>query len=467
MFKEKNRIALVTKEEKRLVLKSSIIKKYPDLENILTKDSNAIYKKNIDYLKHVDKDTYDTIIYGFKEIRDSASQEWFQAGYQGEVKAKCELCGNSRLTKIFKIADKINKSTLIVGSECIDKFPKMDRNVFGMDIKQLSRLATTNIKKIEKIKNFYNRYPEGKEIIQSWRDVYNKFDLVIPKELDDDFFKLFNDSIKFYNNYTNGKIEEKDLERFKFFNIDFDYLIKQYDGFREENINNLFCCNKNIKQWLVSNEQGRIISGIALSNGKITKDTAKYIYCDEFINRFKNIIKVQFNKHNIPLLEIDSNNITFNYKYKTYNYINLQLTLKEFAEKFSFLFFGGKVQLEKSYLVNNMKIKNSYFDINEYIDICSNILKKSDFSLEFNEKLDRRKELEIKNKTQKKYVVINVIEFINQNIAILFNDELKSKDILIKSINKIKKWDDIANKEKFKISEREMSSYNNNNNDDD
>lgn len=453
------RRALVTKEEKRLVLKSDIIKKYLELESILTKDDKVIYDKDIQYLKTTNKKLYDVIIHGFKEIKDTASEEWYQAGYKGNYITNCELCGHPSLTHVYKIVDKINGNLLLVGSDCIYKFKNMDKKISGIDIKQhLRLLATNNTKKVEKIINFNNKYPQGEEIIKSWRNVYNEFDLVIPKELDDNFLKLFRDSTKFYKDYTNGKIEEKELERFKFFIIDYNYRIKKYLEFRKDNISKLLSCNKNIKQWLMDNEKNNIIERITLSNGSITKDIVKYIYCVEFINRFKDIIKLQFSNHNISLMAINSNNITFNYKYKTYNYINLQLTLKEFAEKYLVLFCSRKPQLEKDYIVNNIKIENTYFDINEYINICISILKKSDFTFKFDDDLYRRQDIEIINKSQKKYAVINIIEFINQNVAILFKDELESKGILMNSISKIRKWDDVVNKEKYKVTESDMSS---------
>lgn len=459
MIKEMKRRALVTKEEKGLVLKSDIIKRYPELESILNIDDKVIYDKDIHYLKTTNKKLYDILIHGFKEIKDTASEEWYQAGYKANYTTNCQLCGHPSLTHVYKIIDKINGNLLLVGSDCIYKFKNMDKKISGIDIKQhLRLLASNNTKKVDKIINFNNTYPQGEEIIKSWRNVYNGFDLVIPKELDDDFLKLFRDSTKFYKDYTNGKLEEKELERFKFFIIDYEYVIKKYIEFRKKNIGNILACNNDIKQWLINNGQENIVERIALSDGKINKDIAKYVYCEGFINRFEDIIKLQFNKQKISLVKIDSSNITFKYKYKTHSYIELQLTLKEFAQKFLFLFCNNKVELEKGYIISNMKIKNSYFDINEFMGICSNILKKSDLSIKFDEEFYRRQDIEIKDRAQKKYAVTNVIKFVNENIAILFNNDTESKNILMNYINKIKKWDDLANKNKFSVSEKDMSS---------
>ncbi|GEM_PF-2111296 len=448
--------ALITKEDRKLVYHSSFINKYPKIKEILEVD-RAIYLKDIDYLKTSEPDTYNQLVYTFKEIKDECSKEWYRYGQNSEGRTNCSLCGT--LNKyIYYIRNSQNNTTLNVGSDCFEKFEYINDNHNGESVRQNKANMIKQSQKINRKKEFNSKYPNVEDMFMQWKDDYENLEIIMPYLIDSEFYELSTNSKNFYSKYLNGKIPKKELSCFEDYIKKYNILTTKQADFINCNKNNFFTCSRTIKIWLESIGYNNIIKRIQRDGGLITAHTAKFIHCSEFVRRFVELIRVQFKKFNFMLTEDITDVIIFNYNYKGYQEFKFEVSLKDFMDKFSFLLFEQEA-LTLDYIISNLKIRWNEKEKERFIDVINPILKKSNYHLSFN-----REDLELKRRIGKvsEFSILNAEKFIGLHMRILFINKEDAFSLLNDTFSKVSTWKNISEKKKYNVKDLEhlMKTYN-------
>ena len=373
----KNTNALVTKEQINLLVNSECVKRYHNLYVLLKlyKSINkAIYLNDIKHLSNSDNETFSILLYSLKEIIDEASKEWKQGGFIGTEYNTCQLCGSNKLTLNYKILNIINKNQMIIGSRCINKFPLINTN--NMNIRDEIKRA----KKIDRINKLNNKYENILDIIQSWKTFYKEFPIILPKQFDDSFAKLYIKSQNFYNNFVDGKLNLSDIEIFNTYMSEFSMLKSDAEQFYNNNKLNKYICDTPIIQWINKQKNRNYIKNkIMINGGIINYSIARDIYSLDFINKFKKEIIDYFETSGFEVSKITDDSILL--KYRTYENIkiNLTLSLKEFTLKFSDIFFNKLKNNTSGFIISKFKFLWTLDNLENYMYILNNRIKSTGY----------------------------------------------------------------------------------------
>lgn len=445
---KKKQNALATQEEISLLLNSDCTNRYQGLLKLLMrfkKERKPIYLDDIKNLKTADNETFSILAYSFKELVSEGSREWKQLGYINLDNKVCELCGNTRLEYNFRIKNIKNEKELIVGSSCIDKFPKMDSN--GISTNEEMRKA----KVIERINAFNNQYENVEDLMESWRRYYIEFPALLPKYIDDNFNKLFKDSMDFYNNFINDKIALKRLDEFNIYIEEFHKMKNESELFYSLNKNNKFLCDRKIIEWLNNKNYRNLRQQIINNDGLINKDIAKNIYTIHFINRFKTKLNDYFNVNEFVLKDLNEYSISITYKSIEGIEVDLELGLREFMSKFSNLFFRNEGTNKINYIIEEFKISWNEDNLSNFIYLLNSRMKKTRYYFKLVYKEGRLTNF-IKVERDKNYFVeLDGTVFI-KNIKLNLNKDIKESS---NNINKL-----LASVSSWKNKKEEKEKYN-------
>lgn len=443
--------ALVNKQEKNLIMNSSICDKNKKLKEVLSLFNGRIQKKDLPKIKNIDEEVYKIIKTrdAVEEMRDTASLEWVQKEYKGKIKIPCQLCGSKKSEEKFTIINRINKKELLVGTSCISKFPKMDNKLYGISIVQIPKLSKNNSKKLEKIVKFNDLYGSARDIFDNWKSKYNKFGIIFPKNYDDDFSNILKKSRGIYNSYINGRIDDARLKSFEICINDFNYRYKKCKKFYNDNKNNKYICTKEIANLLNNNELKTTLTYIQ-EKGKITKDIARNIYHIDFVERFKCDIENTFKKYNITLKSLNNQFISFFYEYRKFEPILLENSLKDFTYRFSNIFYGVN-NFSQQYIFKGLTIKNTYSNSYNFLEILDDILKGSGYYFFINEELYGKQQIELNRKGFNSFAILDLKDILNNFNEVLYLNKVKSRTILLNYVENIHKWIDKSDKEKYDI----------------
>lgn len=443
--------SLMNKQEKNLIMNSSICDVNKELKEVLNLFNGRIEKKNLHKVERIDEEVYKIIETrdAVEELRDTASLEWAQQDYQGKIKIPCQLCGSKKSEDKFTIINRINKNKLLVGSSCISKFPKIDNKLYGVPIAQISKLSKENPEKLKRIVEFNELYDGGTSIFYDWKNKYNEFDVIFPKSYDSQFDDILKQGRKIYNSYINGKVDKSELKIFKTCIRDFDYLYNKCSKFNEDKKNNKYICTKKIAKLLEDNNLAGTLSYIK-EKEEIRRDIAKFVYHIDFVNRFKNDIQKTFSKYNIRLENLNSQRISFSYGYKNFEPIILENSLRLFTLKFSDIFYNinnfNQVDIFKGLVINS-----DYDNVYEFLGILDDILNRTGYYFRVDEELHSKKRVELHRRGFNKFCILNVDDVLTNFIEVLYLESIKAKTILLDYINRIDKWTDKSDIEKYNI----------------
>lgn len=434
---------IATQEQIRLLSKSENIKRYENLDKILIKFKEIekpIYSEDIEYLKDKNKLIYNTLSYSFKELLEESSQEWYLVGATEFKQETCDLCGNKKLKYNFVIKNIMNENKMIIGSHCIDKFPDLNKN--GINLK----LEVNKAKKIDRNNKFNDKYEHAKEMIESWKNFYLEFPILLGSYLDSRFVKLIKDSQVFYDNFINCKLPLKDLDEFQKFILEFERLEKDAYEFYLANKDSKYICDKEIINWLKLKNKTYLRNKILKNNGLISNEIAKEMNCISFLNRFYDDIKHVFNNNRFDIETFDEEKgVIISFKVMNRYNLKLILNLKEFVEKFSSIYFEDKVIIDKSYIISNFRFYEEENNLEELVIILNEYIEDNKYSIK-NEKIegDTTKYIIVENKQNEVTKVRTVIMY--NNIKRIFHKYKKNEECIIKYLDSLSSW---KNKDKY------------------
>lgn len=452
MVKSKKVKCLITKQEKNLIINSNISVERPKLKEVLSKFNNRIELKDLGKIKNIDEGIYKLIKTrdAVEAMRDDASIEWYQAEAKGKIRKPCELCGCKKSEEKFVIANKVTEAKLLVGSSCIDKFPKMDSTLYGIPIKQFAKYSKSNPEKLDRIIKFNELYEGGQSVISDWKQRYNNFEIIFPKDYDEEFNNIVSKGRKIYKGYINGVLNDDKVKGFKKCIDDFNYLYERKClKFYEDNKNDKYICTKKMVALLENDGLHTTLSYIK-NDGKIREDLAKYVYHSDFVSRFKDEIKNIFSGYNLKLEKIDNQLVRFSYKYNRFNPISLETSIKNFTINYSEIFYGAK-KFDIEQIFKNIRLNMDYVNVYEFIGIIENILNGTGYYLEFNEDLYSKKIVELYNMSLNTYVELGIQHVLTQWVQVLYLTQKDAKQFILDYINEIKTWKDKKDKKKYSV----------------
>lgn len=444
IIKPKKR-ALASQEDIKLLSKSECIKRYKCLYELFKSfipKKSPIYLEDTEILKK-DKQSYNTIRYSFKELVEEASSEWVNVGCVDTKKIVCDLCGSSNLKFNFKIKNQINNNEMIIGSSCIEKFPNI--NSGNVNMKEHKSRAN----KIYRSNYINEIYPNIVDMINSWKNFYSSFPILLNEELNSKFTNLLKDSDAFYNDFINGKILQKDAYNFKNYIDEFNLLKKEANYFLDEKKDNIYICDRKIVNWISQNikDKEKLIDIIRKNDGLIDENTSKYIYSIDFIRRFQKNIESEFGKFNFYIESLNKENgIVISYKVSRNNIIKLSMRLSGFMKKFNFICFDSdkciskeKIIAEFGFYIENDNINNLIYEINLNLEDTKYYVEANGKYLRF----IRNKKYEDKyNKHTEQYTEIDINKFFDIIKNELLNQNKNIRKIILNKIHKFKNWID-------------------------
>lgn len=443
--------SLVTQEQISLLVNSECIKRYKNLPELL-KDfklkRKPIYKDDIEGLKETDSKLYSVLVYGFGELITEGAREWVQLGFIDTDNSTCELCGNTRLEYNFKIQNALNNKEMIVGSSCIDKFPKLNSN--GVNIKKEKNAR----KRIDRIHIINSRYDNIRDILDSWKMFYKELPTLLPKDLDTRFKTLLYTSESFYNDFIGGKIPVKRLDEFNSFITEFSDLKFKSEYFYDANKSNRFLVNRPLINWLDRNKLKQLKTSIINKGGLIDSETAKEIYSLEFVNRFNSEIANLFETHNFEVVLITESMIIVSYKTVESITIKLHISLKEFMRSL----FGtilNYTPISDKEILDRLVILWDENNVGNMITIVNKILRNSEYYFKKNYKEGVFDIFIIVEKSRTEFTELKGTVILKSIKGVIINDKSESKILIEEVLSKINNWKNI-NEEKQKYNQSDI-----------
>lgn len=443
----------MTKEERNLIIKSNICDENENLKKILRLFKGSIKVKDLWKIKNIDVEVYNLIKTrdAVEEMKNSSSKEWAPKQYMGKIKKPCELCGNTKSEYKTTILNRINNNVLLVGTRCIHKFSEINKDLYGMTIYELERIVKKNPAKLDRIVYFNKICPYGKNIFSMWQNKYNEFEISFPNEYDDEFSNILKKGKRIYSLYINGKIDQNELKNFNSYMKEFEYLYNKCKKFHDDNKNNKYICTKKIEKFLLDRGLKITIEHIK-RNGKITQDIAKYIYHIDFIKRFKDNIRKMFLKYRIQLKEINNMYIKCSYEYEGFDPILLDISLQNFSNNFSNIFYNLNINnLTKTELFNLLMIDDNYNNVYDFLGILNYILRGTSYNFYINERFYEKQQIELHKNNTKQYVIVKLNDILKKYMYVFYLSPSKIKLNLLDDIELIKNWTNEEEKEKYKI----------------
>lgn len=265
----------VKMKERTLLIHSEVIRQYPDILELLEQNKN-ITKEFISGLPERQKNFFENMLFPTLKI---AIDEWEgdpkRVQDKGSDPSKWMRCSldNVKNRHIFYIENKINKTSLNVGSECIKHFwDSWKYDYKGKNITQLKKEATRN-----RLLSDLNDVITGiHRIISEWNNIIDNCEIIIPNRIEKPYLELGNKASKILEDYLEEKIDINCSEQLKEILEKQKKLINQIDSYISMNINKKFIATKAIRSWLQNHGQKNVIEMLK-NDGRITWGTAHRI----------------------------------------------------------------------------------------------------------------------------------------------------------------------------------------------
>ncbi len=262
-----------------------------------------------------------------KELINETTKEWFSTKYVEEIDEikHCQLCGQKN-KYIHYIQNKVNKSELNVGSDCITKFP----DIHGA--KQKKREFRESQKIARKIE-FEILEGDDLNFLDNIKKEISEFAVVLPYELDQDLKEYISAMDKVKAEYINGKGNCKKLfDDYSSWKPLIKEQLKLASKHLEKMENDPLVCRRKTAQWL-NDHNPVILEQIAQNNGLFTQQSLKKIYSKDFIKENIEIFNACLDQQDITMTKVKDTNVEFRIKNSIYkNPITFFVPISDFMK---------------------------------------------------------------------------------------------------------------------------------------
>ena len=445
-------ITLIDIRDKNLLIKSDICVKDLELKKFLSSKSThkGITNIDIEALKSSNERLYDLLSAqdSRKAIIDNAFSEWKTERPNGVKKMPCELCGNPKSEEKSIIRNILTNNTLQVGTSCIKRFPEKVRTYLGEDVLRIKKYTP---KQINNLAEFYKLYGFGSDIFKEWTLKYKNYKLTMPDKYDRELKDIINRAKKYYKEYRDDKLpKEQTINTFKYYEGEFNRLNNLCEKYENENLNNMYICDKKIEKYLLRNNLNNILLKIKERDiCLIEKEEAKYIYDINFVNRFNKCIRKALKKIDLKLKEINELFIETEFYYKSYtDALELEISITDFIRNFSDVIYNNFI-IEKQKVFDFVRIKNNINNVKRFLSILEGLVNFKKYYFEYNI-TDSGEQIEVHKSGNKKIAIIDFEALSNEYIKIILLDDKKAVEFLLNKIEKLS-WIDKEEKKKYDV----------------
>jgi len=224
-----------------LLLHSEVVKlDYPWLYDLL-KEHKQITEDILLGIPAKQKLIFDSMI---RKIILTASQEWkgeeMPVEDLADSRIKCALCQTDN-RYVFVIVNRLNGTTLNVGSSCIYDFGI----TFGRDRKTIKEMVKER-KRSKQKENVIINVP-GFYFIENWNEY--KTPIALPTFLTDNFYKRGSLINKYYEEYLNEKRDDEVFPELIKLLAERDFYIQKFDTYVAENKDKPFVITTEMVEW--------------------------------------------------------------------------------------------------------------------------------------------------------------------------------------------------------------------------
>ncbi|OMP67044.1 hypothetical protein [Domibacillus epiphyticus] len=386
---------LVTEKQRNLILNSEAAKtSFENLYAFLIEHQEIKYEDLQKYSELNNLSSY------YDELINACRSEWEIAKIQPskdlgenfrEYKRICSLCGYKYLKIENRIQNKINKKTLVIGTECVKEF--------GESINAMVMLAQRDSKRATNRYVLENEIPGIRKFVESSSKFVDTLDLIIPIHLEQKWRKISEEINKAYNNYIDEK--NKNISILMEYWKKKELIIQDIEKFINDNRNKKNIADRTILEWLLSNNKHSEIRMIRENLGIINWAIAHRIYEP---NLMESLLRELY-KHFIEMgIEIS----TFNPKQRL---VNLKFSKKNRFLTASIIY--EELILNHGGFIFEESIEDTFEDI---YDNCDVVERDSQ-----NKLIDLIRKTKSNYKLLKKYRADNEILFIKENEYFLVN----------------------------------------------
>ena len=351
--------------DRTLLLNSEIIKQFPEIKRII-EETVKISDEFVSNLPEDKKNFFDNVL---NKVLKEAISEWKgdpekieDTGPDRSKRKRCSLENNPN-RYIFYINNKLNGTSLNVGSECINHFwESLSSNYEGKTIAQLKRDAG----KIRLLSDLNDKIPGISRIIDSWNLPVSDCEVILPRFLEKPYLDLEKKASRLFDDYLNGKEECNYAEELKLILENQRELICGIEQYTLEKSSNKFVPKKEVRIWLNNQGLTKVIDKLK-DDGIIKWPTAHRIAESSFMNSLIPTLNTK-GIMNLDLKIISADERRSGYIVEaTKSKMNLFIKHKDLIFDFGWLIFDDEEPLEELSLESLLK----YCSINDKKDILN------------------------------------------------------------------------------------------------
>lgn len=320
-------------KERTLLLNSDVIKQFPSARKLL-EENRDITDEFIGNLSKEQSNFFNNVL---PKVLKQAINEW--KGDPKQMKdmgtnpfgwMHCSL-DNQPNRYIFYIINKLNGTSLNVGSECINHFwDSWGSNFEGKTIAQLKRDAV----RVRMLNDLNDKIPGIEKIIDSWNLPVTGCEIILPRSLEKPYLDLGKRASALFEGYLNEK-EYGDYEKdLKTILEQQNILISEIEEYVLRKYPEKFIPRKEIRIWLKNNGLTTVIDRL-IDDGVITWGTAFKIEEPSFMKSI--VVEINHGIRGVGLQVVSVDDTRRGYVLETIGKDKIQL----FAKHSDLIFYCG------------------------------------------------------------------------------------------------------------------------------
>lgn len=421
----------VKRKEATLFVNSEVSDSYPKIKCLLV-NGHKFPCLTVSEFNGLDIEEKEFFQSNFKNVFSLAASEWKIGAsdiFLPNENKECQLCGKKDLKDKFKIVNKMNGKSLVVGSSCINDYDQ---------IKDANGKSALEIKKENKRKN--NRIRNEIELskIDGFENIVNDLEKFERLENDNFYTNTIDKNIKkckkYYDLYC--KIIQKDciknekIDELRMYYLEIKDVLNEANSFLERSKVSEFGITSEMWKWCYSNNSDLYYvlkeAGVVPLNRLYELKEKKFVR--KIVKKFEPLLK----KNNIEVVRIESS--YFSIKFKYLDKIVFDVNYSNFVQSFvKYLSEGLEYSINPMRLLPDMKIKDDKSLSAAIKLICPWNFSKI-FTIKFKE--EDINELVFQLMKEDKYYVVKYKEFVNTFKKNIFENDPKNND----SISMIEKY---------------------------
>lgn len=282
----------------------------------------------------------------------------------------CSLCGTKNNKWVFNIKNKLNNTKMNVGSTCITEFS-------SIDLKQgytKSKLMKEALKQ-DKLRKLTIEIPNVERMIKKWNTEPEKFPVLIPNSLVDEYEILGEKTALVYEKCLDGKIKfDKALIVIKSSITQQEEMLSTMNDYSNNYSSERYIVTRAIVNYLLRENDVTTIEKLKIT-GFVAHETAENIKEPVFLEKFRSDMNVFLNEMGIEISGLDQSNETFELSIHSEAKFKMFCTYSKFIRYFGSIVFGERDQIKLN--KSNIFLVCDVFDIDSYSILLSRLNEKA------------------------------------------------------------------------------------------